>query len=510
MTAPPKVSLHGVSKWFGGVPALQEVSFEILPGEIHAIVGENGAGKSTLMKLLAGVHQPDAGEFQMDGQVVRFNSPRAAQQSGISIVFQELNLFPHRTVTANLFVQRELRTPWGMLDSKEMRSIASKILIELESDISPDAVVGTLTLAQQQQVEIARALYQRSQVLILDEPNSALSAIESRRLFQCIHRLRANGVTQLYVSHRLEEVFELADRITVLRDGRYCGTHHIAQTTVPQIIQTMVGTQSAVVSTPPLNRHQRTDPMLVVDNLTLHDSLGPVSFTACRGEILGIAGMEGSGVDDLFLGLFGLKKATSGEIRVEGKSVRWNSPADAIRHGFALIPRSRRDEGLMLDRPISFNATLLILNQLRNAIGLMSRNRVFEATRSTLTELGMDSKSPDEPVSKLSGGNQQKVLLTKWLATHPKFLLLNDPTRGVDIGAKREIYALCRTLAASGMILILASSETDEILDLSDRILVFAHGTIRAEFTRGAVSKAALIDAMIGSAEMLPNGPLAG
>ncbi len=462
------------------------------------------------MKLLAGVHQPDAGELRMDGQVVRFNSPRAAQQSGISIVFQELNLFPHRSVAANLFIQRELRTPWGILDTNNMRSVASKILTELESDIHPDAVVGTLTLAQQQQVEIARALHQRSQVLILDEPNSALSDIESRRLFQQIRRLRSNGVTQLYVSHRLEEVFELADRITVLRDGRYCGTHHTAQTTIPEIIQEMVGARSVAVSIPPSSNPKSTDPVLTVDNLTIHDSLGPVSFTACRGEILGIAGMDGSGVDDLFLGLFGLKKATTGEIRVEGELVRWNSAADAIRHGFALIPKSRREEGLMLDRPISFNATLLILNQLRHAIGLMSRDRVSQATRSTLMDLGMDSKSPDQPVSKLSGGNQQKVLLSKWLATHPKFLLLNDPTRGVDIGAKREIYALCRTLAAGGMTLILASSETDELLDLSDRILVLAHGKIRADFPRGNVSKAELIDAMIGSAEMLPNSPLEG
>jgi len=510
MNAPPRVSLHGVSKGFGGVPALQDISLDILPGEIHAIVGENGAGKSTLMKLLAGVHQPDSGELRVDGQVVRFKSPRAAQQNGISIVFQELNLFPHRTVTANLFIQRELRTRSGILDTHQMRSVASKLLIELESDICPDAVVGTLTLAQQQQVEIGRALHQRSRILILDEPNSALSDIDSRRLFHLVRRLRTTGVTQLYVSHRLEEVFELADRITVLRDGRYQGTFHTTKTSIPEIIQAMVGARSIAGSTPRAKDSRSTDPMLTVENLTLHDSLGPVSLTAHRGEILGIAGMEGSGVDELFRGLFGLERATSGEIKVDGNSVQWRAPADAIRHGVALIPKSRRDEGLMLDRSISFNATLLILNQLRNAIGLMSRDRVSQATDKAIVELGIDSQSPDQRVSKLSGGNQQKVLLSRWLATRPKVLLLNDPTRGVDIGAKREIYALCRRLAASGMTLILASSETDELLELSDRILVLAQGKICAEYPRGDVSKAELINAMIGAAEVLPKDPPAG
>lgn len=492
----PCIQVHQVSKHFGGVTALDGVSFQIRRGEVHAVVGENGAGKSTLMKLLAGVHAPDEGEIRLDGQNVRLSNPRKARDHGISIVFQELNLFPHRTVAANVFANREMIGPGGWVKRRAMGEVTRRVLSELDLPLSPDALVGPLTLGEKQQVEIARALEQQARILILDEPNSALNEAESQRLFGIIRRLRARGITIIYVSHRLEEVFSIADRITVLRDGRYEGTYATAETTIPQIIAAMIG-RSWERSFPPRAIDSAPGKVVLrVQNLCAETHLGPISFTARSGEIVGFAGLEGAGIDALFRLLFGLDRPTSGRIVVDDDPRASTTPLSAIRRGWALIPESRRDQGLMMDWSIARNTVLLILDKLLNRLGLIDPPRAHRTVQHYAERLGILMRSPDQTVADLSGGNQQKVLLAKWLATAPRILILNDPTRGVDVGAKREIYALCRQLAAQGLTLLLTSSEVGELLSLSDRVLVLGKGKLLREFQGGEATKAQLLHAM--------------
>ncbi|MBI1842698.1 MAG: sugar ABC transporter ATP-binding protein [Verrucomicrobia bacterium] len=506
----PCIAFDKVCKKFEGIAALRNVTFDVLPGEIHAVVGENGAGKSTLMKLLAGVHQPDSGELRMRGQSVRLDSPSRAQDHGISVVFQELSLFPHRSVAANLFIHRELASSWGWLDVAAMRSEATRALTDLQADIDPDARVDSLTLAERQLVEIARALQQRSRVIILDEPNSALNEAESQRLFAILRTLRSEGVTALYVSHRLEEVFDLADRISVLRDGEFQGTFETSRTTIPAIIQAMVGGPLDQAFPPRLGRLAPEPVVLEIQDLIQGPELGPISFTARRGEILAFAGLEGSGVDELFRALFALDGPARGELSLQGRRLRQRTPGEAMRNGWALVPESRREQGLMTEKSLSANITLTILERLRNALGLMSGRRVDDSASDAIREFGIVADSVEQSVGTLSGGNQQKALLAKWLSTKPGVLLLNDPTRGVDVGAKREIYALCRRLAAQGMTILVASSETDELLGLADRILVLAKGRIRNEFQAGEATKSVLLRAMIHGGLMLPESPIDG
>ncbi|MBI2927114.1 MAG: sugar ABC transporter ATP-binding protein [Verrucomicrobia bacterium] len=500
MAEAPCIRLVRVSKRFGGVTALNGVSFEIRAGEVHAVVGENGAGKSTLMKLLAGVHEPDYGEIQLAGRRVRLKNPREARRKGISIVFQELNLFPHRTVAANVFANREVTRRWGWIDRRAMREATQRALGELDVRLSPDALVGPLALGEKQLVEIARTLEQESRIIILDEPNSALNEVESHRLFDIVRRLRDRGITIVYVSHRLEEVFAVADRITVLRDGRYQGTHATAEATMPQIITAMIGRQLDN-PLPPRPAHAAPGTVaLEVRELRQAARLGPISFTARAGEILGFAGLEGAGVEELFQVLFGLSPMTSGEILVRGERQRPTSPLAAMRRGWALIPASRREQGLMMDWSIARNATLLVLGKLLNRLGLIDQSAVRRATDHYVRRFGILSDGRDQKVVNLSGGNQQKVLLAKWLAPAPAILILNDPTRGVDVGAKWEIYELCQQLAAEGMTILMTSTEAEEILGLADRVLVFSKGKVLHEFQRGEMDKARLMHAMAGAA----------
>ena len=494
------IRINHVSKRFGGVAALDGVSFDIRRGEIHAVVGENGAGKSTLMKMLAGVHEPDGGEIQLGGRSVRLASPREARRQGISIVFQELNLFPHRTVAANVFANRELVGRWGGLNRRAMREATRRVLAELDVRLSPDALVGSLTIGEQQQVEIARTLEQESRIIILDEPNSALDETESQRLFELIRRLRARAITIVYVSHRLEEVFAIADRITVLRDGRYQGTYATAEATIPRIITAMIGRASNDSSVPAPQCSAPGPIALQVRELRRRARLGPISFTARSGEIVGFAGLEGAGVDELFRVLFGLELPTSGQIEVRGELQRPKTPLGAMRRGWALIPENRREQGLMMDWSIARNTTLLILDKLLTRLGLIDRRQVRARTGQYVERFGIAVDSQKQRVANLSGGNQQKVLLARWLATGPALLILNNPTRGVDVGAKREIHGLCRELATEGMAILMTSSEAEEVLDLADRVLVVSRGSILHEFKRGQVTRAELLHAMAGHA----------
>ncbi|MEO7299346.1 MAG: sugar ABC transporter ATP-binding protein [Verrucomicrobiota bacterium] len=494
------IQLNRLSKRFGGVTALDEVSFDIRRGEVHAVVGENGAGKSTLMKLLAGVYEPDAGEIKIESQPARLKNPRDARRQGVSIVFQELNLFPHRTVTANVFANRESTNRWGGLRRNQMRDATRQALSELGVNLSPDAVVGSLSIGEKQFVEIARTLEEKARIVILDEPNSALGETESQRLFEIIRRLRGRGITLIYISHRLEEVFAIADRITVLRDGQYQGTYETRDTTIPKIITVMIG-RPAENLFPQKKADASQGPVtLQVRELCRKPRLGPISFSARAGEVVGFAGLEGAGVNELFRVLFGLDEMTSGQIVVRDEPQESTGPSAAMRRGWAMIPENRREQGLMMDWSIARNATLLILDKLLNRLGLIDKNQVRSTTGSLIQRLGISTNQQETKVVNLSGGNQQKVLLAKWLALGPSILILDNPTRGVDVGAKMEIYALCHQLAGQGMTILLASSETEEILGLADRVLVLAKGKVIHEFQRDEVSKGELMHAMSGTA----------
>jgi ribose transport system ATP-binding protein len=490
------IELEEVCKRFGGVLALDKVSFGIRRGEIHAVVGENGAGKSTLMKLLAGVQTPDSGTIRFENRAVSLRNPRAAREQGISIVFQEFNLFPDRSVAANVFANREQVGPPGIVRRRAMNDATRDVLRMMDVAIDPQVAVGRLSLGEQQLVEIARTLQQKSRIIILDEPNSALTESESERLFEILRRLRRQGVTIIYVSHRLEEVFAIADRITVLRNGAYQGTYESAQTPAGEIIRAMIG-RSVEHSFPQRPPIADTAPIVLrVRELRHGKRLGPISFDARAGEMLGFAGLEGSGIDELFQMLFGLKRADRGEIVFRDQAVPLGCPRSAIRHGLGFIPESRREQGLMVEESIARNATLLVLDKLRGGLGLLNKKAVRSTTEQLIRRLKIVAANPNQKVINLSGGNQQKVLLAKWLSIEPSLLILNDPTRGVDIGAKLEIYRLCTELASSGLTLLLTSSEADEILGLSDRVLVMRDGTIQGEFGRGEATKATLVHAM--------------
>jgi rhamnose transport system ATP-binding protein len=497
----PLIQLQQLTKRFGGVTALDDVTFDVARGEVHAVVGENGAGKSTLMKLLAGVHAPDAGRIVLRGEPVRLRNPLDARRQGISIVHQELNLFPHRTVAANIFANRELaRRPLGLLHHRAMRAAARDTLAGMGVDLDPDAKVGRLSVGEQQLVEIARALSGRADIVILDEPNSALGEHESRRLFETVRRLRDGvGTTFLYVSHRLEEVFAIADRITVLRDGRFQGTEPTSGTSIRAVIEKMVG---AAVPVAPGRGGVTVSPgaatRLRVAGLRgggRGPRVGPVDFEARAGEIVGFAGLEGAGVGTLFHTLFGLEPLAAGEVFLDGESQRGGSPSPrrAIARGMALVPASRREQGLVMGWSLRRNAVLLVLRRLLNRLGLIAAGRSAELAADYAGRLNIAAASVDTRVAFLSGGNQQKVLLAKWLATGPRVLILNDPTRGVDVGAKAEIHRLCAELAGRGLTVLFSSSDWDETLAACDRVLVLRAGRVVREFARGEATRADLL-----------------
>ena len=493
---------RGITKTFPGVRALDDVQITVRAGRLNALLGENGAGKSTMMNILAGVFPPDAGEILLAGQPVRFASPRAAQEAGISIIFQELNLVPHLSVAENIFLGREPRNAAGLLDVARMNREAATLLAELELDADPRTPVARLRVGAQQVVEIAKAISFRSRVIIMDEPTSAITEHEVAVLFRLIRQLKSRGTGIIYITHKLDELAEIADDITVFRDGRFIATQPFAGTTRHEMVRLMVGRDLTDLF--PKTCAPAGDETLRVKNISLRHPeragdfvVRDVSFSVRKGEVLGLFGLMGAGRTELLQCLFGLHPhAASGEMWIASQPVSIRSPRAAIDAGLALAPEDRKGDGLVLMHSVTENTTLACLDQVLR-YGLLQPARERELVSRYVERLRVRTPSLQQAVRLLSGGNQQKVVLAKWLATNPKVLLLDEPTRGIDINAKKEIYALVDELARGGLAVIMVSSELPEILAIADRILVLAEGCVTAEFARGAATEEAILHAAL-------------
>ncbi|NBT12622.1 MAG: sugar ABC transporter ATP-binding protein [Planctomycetia bacterium] len=499
-TAGPAIVMRGITKRFPGVIALDDVSLDVRRGEIHAICGENGAGKSTLMKILSGVYQPDAGTLEIHGHVARFAGTRDAERAGVAIIHQELNLVDDLSVAANVFLGRERRGRLGLIDDAAMERETERLLATLECRVSPRATAGSLRVGDQQLVEIAKALSLDASILVMDEPTSALTEAESARLERTIRRLREHGTTILAISHKMEEVFRLADRITVLRDGRHVRTVERAATTPAEITGWMVGRDIAghAFHEP----RPRGTKLLEVKNLTLprpdHPRgyrLSDVSLDLHAGEIVGVAGLMGAGRTELLETIFGVSPPDwTGEIRVAGRPVRFHHPQEACAAGIAMVTEDRKRLGLFPDLDVAGNVSLCKLSAAARR-GLLSRAREEALVAGPIRDTGVKTPGPHAAITGLSGGNQQKCIIGRWLLTQPRILLLDDPTRGIDVGAKAELYALIDGLCRQGMGVLLTSSELPELLTLSDRILVLAEGRLTAAFDRGDATEHRILEA---------------
>jgi len=488
------VELHGIHKSFAGFPALKDVGFDVRGGEVHALLGENGAGKSTLIRIISGVHAPDRGEVRIGGEVVRLSSPRDARRRGIATVYQELLLFPELSVAENIFLGNAPRTRWGRLDWAAMRAKARALLEELDChDLDVDAKVGGLSVASRQRVEIAKALSQDPRVLVMDEPTTSLAEGDVTRLMAIVQRLRERGVGIVYVSHRLREIFALADRVTVLRDGACIGTRPIAEVTEAALISMMVG--RSIDQLFPKVEASRGRALLELRKLSYRHVVRDASLTVRAGEILGIAGLVGSGRTELALTIFGITPATSGEILVDGKPVVIDRPRVARDLGIAYIPEDRGLQGLIRSQTLRENVSLPVLDRISWATIVDPRGEERRA-REAIERFGIRARGTEQIARQLSGGNQQKVVVAKWLGTEPRILIMDEPTRGIDVGAKAEIHALMGKLVQQGLGIIMISSELPEVLGMADRVLVMSGGRIAALFERAEATPDAVGAAM--------------
>lgn len=485
----PLLKMSGMSKSFPGVKALQSVDLEIYEGECLALMGENGAGKSTLMKVLSGVYAPDEGTIEINGRPVTFTNPHQAQQLGVSIIYQEFNLFPNMTVEENVFVGREPSAK-GFVQWSSLRQATLQLLQQLGVQLDPSTTVRELSVAQQQMVEIAKALSYNARIVVMDEPTSALTDTEVSALFEIIRGLKQAGLGIIFISHRIEEVLKICDRVTVLRDGQNAGELSRAEASPERIVQLMVGRHLADLFQKE-GAVTAGKPMLEVRGLsrtgTKRDAtaivLNDVSFTVHAGEIVGLAGLVGSGRTELARAIFGADPFLSGQILVDGSSVTIKNPADAIRRGIGLVPEDRKQQALVLQLAVRENIILAKLNDLTRA-GFVRREQERSLVQQFIDTLQIRTPSMEQKVVNLSGGNQQKVVLAKWLALEPKILLVDEPTRGVDVGAKAEVHHLLNRLAQRGVAILMISSELPEIIGMSDRVLVMRQGTIAGELTR--------------------------
>jgi ribose transport system ATP-binding protein len=494
----PIVRMVSISKNFAGTDAVRNVDLEFFPGEVHGLVGENGAGKSTLMKVLAGMYPDYSGEIFLNGRATRIHTPRLARELGIAMVHQELSLVPDLSVAENMFLGREARSRIpALINRRQIEKEAGAILAEIEADISPSQRINQLSVAKQQLVEIAKGISMHSQVLILDEPTSSLTEPEIKDLFQVVRTTKEKDVAIIYISHKLAEVFAIADRITVLRDGVRLSSRPVAQWDEGQLVREMVGRNLSDFF-PRTHKHLQDDPVLEVIDLTQLPHFANVSFTVHRSEVVGIYGLIGSGRSRLAKAIFGLSSPDCGQIKILGRVADLRSPSRAIANGVALVPEDRRVLGLVQVLDVRKNLTLPILKMLSNFL-FISDQAERRLVRENIAALKIRTSSTRLPVSLLSGGNQQKVVLGKWLNTNPVALILDEPTRGIDVGAKAEIRSRIDTLAAAGMGILLISSELPEIIGMSDRILVMREKRIAGEFSHHEFSEEAIASCAIAS-----------
>ena len=485
--------VSGISKSFPGVQALKDVQFELDRGEVLALVGENGAGKSSLMKILSGIYSKDEGSIFLDGVEVNIDSPKTAQALGISIIHQEMNLMAHLTIAQNIFIGRE---PRGGLFLREraLNRKADELLKRLGINLDPRALVETLTVAKQQMVEIAKALSFDAKVLIMDEPTSALTDVETETLFTLIEGLKRAGTGIIYISHRMDELRRITDRVTVLRDGEYIGTLQKAQLDIPTIIEMMVGRHIEENARPTARDHANNEVVLKVEGLNTRQLLKDISFELKRGEILGFAGMMGAGRTEVARAIIGADLSEGGRVHINGKPVKIKQPSDAVAHGIGYLSEDRKAYGLLLEQDVNTNVLLASLRDYTDALGFVHTMKGKQKSREYVASLRIKTPSISATTKNLSGGNQQKVVIAKWLARDCDILIFDEPTRGIDVGAKEEIYRLLNDLVAAGKSIIMISSELPEVLRLSHRIVVMANGRITAILDNEDADQAKIMD----------------
>ncbi|MFB7546475.1 sugar ABC transporter ATP-binding protein [Streptomyces sp. NPDC056154] len=493
--AAPVLALSDVSKSFGAVRALQDVSLSLRPGEVHALAGENGAGKSTLIKTLAGVHRPDGGQVLLDGRPVVFHGPADARAAGIAVIYQEPTLFPDLSIAENIFMGRQPRRGLGRIDHRAVREATKGLMRRLGVDLSPDRPARGLSIADQQIVEIAKALSFDARVLIMDEPTAALTGGETARLFSVVRTLRDQGAAVLFISHRLDEIFELCERVTTLRDGHLISSGPLTGLTEDDLVRRMVGRDLEDLY--PKQDAAVGDVALSVGRLTREGVFRDVSFEVRRGEIVALAGLVGAGRTEVAQAVFGVDRADAGEVRVAGTVLRPGSPAAAMAAGLALVPEDRRQRGLVMELSIERNIGLTGLGEVRRG-GLVRRALEHERAADWAVRLRLKYSRLADAVGVLSGGNQQKVVLAKWLATEPSVLIVDEPTRGIDVGTKAEVHRLLSSLAADGLAVLMISSDLPEVIGMADRVLVMREGRLVAELPRGGATEETVMAAATG------------
>lgn len=496
MNQTPIVEMKNIHKSFFNVQVLKGVDFDLVPGEIHALMGENGAGKSTLMKILTGIHKSNSGEIHYKGNLTEYHSPKEAEKAGIAVIHQELNIIPYLTVAENMFLGKELRRqPFGILKTKEMNEKTREYLNRLGIDLDPQKEAGDLSVGQQQMIEIARAIAADTEVLIMDEPTAALTDREIETLFTVMNQLRKEGVAIIYISHRMEEIFRMCDRITVLRDGQSIGTKVTSETDFEEIVKMMVGRELGERF--PERTAEIGEDRFVVKDLSLEGLFQNISFNVRKGEILGVAGLMGAGRTEIMETIFGARKKTGGRIYMDGKELNIRKPHHAIEAGIGFITEDRKDEGLVLGLTVRENLAIPNLKKLSKS-AVIVKQKEKQWTEEMIQKLRIKTSGPEQEVKSLSGGNQQKVVFGKWLGTEPKLLILDEPTRGVDVGAKKEIYSIMNELTEKGFSIIMVSSELPEILGMSDRVMVIHEGKLTAILDKKEASQEKIMEAATG------------
>ena len=475
------LSIRGITKKFPGVTALKQVDMDIRKGEVHVLLGENGAGKSSLVKVLCGIYQPEEGQLYFEGQPYQANTPLDAMRAGIRVVYQEFTLLPNLSVAENIFFEHLPRNR-SIVNFPKLYADSRELLSQVDLNIDPRTPVELLGVAQMQLIEILKALAFKSKVIILDEPTATLTSKEIDKLFQIIHQLKAKGVTMIYISHRLKEIYQIGDRLTVLRNGQKIATHEVNSISIPEIVKLMVG--RTMESEFPFDEHVKVgDVAFSVDGLRYKHGRHNNSFQVRRGEILGIAGLVGSGRTETMRAIFGADPKEAGRLELNGRKIAVKSPRDAIRNGICLLTEDRKSQGLILDMPCDANITITDLSQISN-LGLLDRSEEKQHAERLISDLTVRTPSSAQLVRNLSGGNQQKIVIAKWLFRNTEILIFDEPTRGIDVGAKYEIYLLLWRLAAAGKSVIVVSSELPELLGVCHRLLVFSNGKISGELNR--------------------------